>query len=519
MVSLDFSKMQEQDLMPLLVSNDIGAWSELVKRYGKLVYSICFQVLKNNSDTEDAVQNTFVNLKLYASKFDPSQQLKPWLARIASIEAIRIYNKKKYINKKESVRMDTPNKSHQSQRRDASEIVEQKEVEVMVKKAIETLPDTSRVALTLYYAGGMNQTEIADQLGISQVRISMTIKSGLEKVREYLRKAGVNAAIIISPNLIQEGVFSINPPQALIQKIISHLPTEIQLAKATSLSVRIGVQVSGKKSGFLWLWYLLGLTSVLSFVYFNLPVKTEPQIFTVIKKPDVVGSSKEIFIPIKFDNYTPIYFKMGKIQTDSSKLDQVATGPVIHVGGTSNWSVQGNNIKRNLYEKGTMDGLYINSKFNQGCFLTGIIKIDSINDRTGFILTTPLKSKEEHQTLIGKENSTYNVTDRNGQIGDINTDEKSEIEFKIYIWPFNNTWKSISFFKSKNKSEDGEFMINSLDFTSQSFKIGVFSTGKTEFKDFNYSLLASNWDPLLEPNIKEVVKDIPKDFFGPQQKK
>lgn len=189
------SQIEDQKLMQSLVAENLGAWADIVNRYGHFVYTIAYRVLNNSSDTDDAVQNTFVRLKKYSGTFDPSQSLKPWLSQIASGEAIRIYNKNKNINKKESRRMEPQNYPAPSPKKDVSEMAAQKEVEAMVKNAIALLPESSRNAITLYYLGGMSQTEIAKKLGLSQFSISEKIKLGLEKVKLHLKNAGVHAPI------------------------------------------------------------------------------------------------------------------------------------------------------------------------------------------------------------------------------------------------------------------------------------------------------------------------------------
>ena len=115
---LEISKVGDQELMRQIASNDLEAWSELVKRYSNLVYSIAYQVLKNNSDTEDAMQDTFISLKIYANKYDNTQELKPWLSRVAANQAIRIYKKRKKNNHKESNWMKTKSLSEDSQKLD-----------------------------------------------------------------------------------------------------------------------------------------------------------------------------------------------------------------------------------------------------------------------------------------------------------------------------------------------------------------------------------------------------------------
>lgn len=513
---IDLSKANEKELMDLLVENDLSAWSELVKRYGKLVYSISFQILKNSNDTEDAVQNTFVNLKLYATKFDQSQLLKPWLARIASIEAIRIYNKKKFINKKESVRMKTENNSHQSQRRDAAEIVEQKEVEVMVRKAIETLPDTSRMALTMYYAGGMNQTEIADQLGISQVRISMTIKSGLDKVKAYLKKAGVNAAIVLSPNLMQEGIISTVPPQALIQKLIAHLPTETQLVTATSVGAKIGTQIAIKKGGALWVWYLLSIPIIAIFTYAIFPKKTIPEtVPVVIKNEPTVIQNKNEFKMVNFDNYIPIYYKWGTLAMKTIPISW-KPGLVQYYGGDPKWSIQKNelgliSIKRNPFEKGDIDGLFLKETFTQAYHFKGIINLDAENGMFEFVAKKPIDVSRPVY-IDTPQNEKLNTASGN-TLGIFNTDVTCELEFQIFIWPKGDRWNSICLFIDKADGSKNSGAFNWLTFTKQEFSLGFYSTGKAEVSNFEYRPLDSSWNPLIEPYIIAILKDLPKDFL------
>lgn len=494
--------------MRLLVANDIGAWSELVKRYGKLVYSICFQVLKNNSDTEDAVQNTFVNLKLYAAKFDQDQPLKPWLARIASIEAIRVYKKKKINNKKESVRMESNSKS---QRRDAAEIIEQKVIELMVRKAFDTLPDNTRVALTLYYAGGLNQTEIADQLGISQVRISLAIKTGLEKVKAFLKKAGVSAAIILSPNLLQEGITSAVPPQALMQKLITHLPTESQLAAAS-----VGTQIAAKKSIAVWLLSLLSLPVMVFFSYTYWPKKSEEKITPVVQQPKaVISKNEKSFRPVEYNDYLPIYYKWGTMQLNTKPLSW-KPGLLQYYGGDPNWTVIKNEngqttIKRNTFEIGAIDGLFLKETFRQAYHFKGTIKLEAENGMFEFIAKTPYDV-----AVPVKINSVENeklVTDSGSTLGVYKTQVNCEVDFQIFVWPEKNKWKSICIFENKLDGDQNSATSNWLNFTKQEISIGFYSKGHAEVNNFEYSPLSNQWDPLLEPYIKAVEKDLPKDFL------
>lgn len=61
-------------------------FSQLVRQYERLVYTICYQFTKDHQLAEDLAQETF--LSAYTHRDDcPPGSYKPWLARIATNKA------------------------------------------------------------------------------------------------------------------------------------------------------------------------------------------------------------------------------------------------------------------------------------------------------------------------------------------------------------------------------------------------------------------------------------------------
>ena len=58
-------------------------FSTLVEQYQKLVYTVCYQLVRDHQLAEDLTQDTFV--AAYSHMDDcPPENNKPWLARIAT---------------------------------------------------------------------------------------------------------------------------------------------------------------------------------------------------------------------------------------------------------------------------------------------------------------------------------------------------------------------------------------------------------------------------------------------------
>lgn len=72
------------ELVNLCLKGDQSAMLELVDRYKQRVFALCFRMLGQRQDAEDAAQETFVRLLKNLSKWDQDRDFEPWLFTIAA---------------------------------------------------------------------------------------------------------------------------------------------------------------------------------------------------------------------------------------------------------------------------------------------------------------------------------------------------------------------------------------------------------------------------------------------------
>ena len=72
------------ELVNLCVTGDQSAMLELVDRYKQRVFALCYRMLSQRQDAEDAAQETFVRLLKNLSKWDQDRDFEPWLFTIAA---------------------------------------------------------------------------------------------------------------------------------------------------------------------------------------------------------------------------------------------------------------------------------------------------------------------------------------------------------------------------------------------------------------------------------------------------
>ena len=63
---------------------DDEAFSRLVEAYQRPVFSVCYRMLGDAAEAEDAAQETFIRAYTCIDSYDPSRKFSSWLLAIAS---------------------------------------------------------------------------------------------------------------------------------------------------------------------------------------------------------------------------------------------------------------------------------------------------------------------------------------------------------------------------------------------------------------------------------------------------
>lgn len=153
---------------------------DMVARYQASLLRMCYMQLRDRTLAEDAVQETFMKAYRGLSSFEGKASEKTWLMKIA-VNTCRDLNKSGWMRLMD--RRYTPDMLPE-----AAMPFEEKEEELVL--AVMQLPFRLREVILLHYYQGMNTTEIADSLGISQSSVSGRLKRAREKIRAALEGRG-----------------------------------------------------------------------------------------------------------------------------------------------------------------------------------------------------------------------------------------------------------------------------------------------------------------------------------------
>lgn len=176
----------ENKWLELARNGDAQAFSELVEIYQRPVYNMCFRMLGNPQEAEDAAQETFLRAYKAIKRYDPQRKFATWLLSIAANYCIDQHRRRRIIQ----VDIDSApigNLGAKSKGHEASMIAQEASVEMQILLA--SLSPQDRAAVVLYYWFDYSYREISKELSLSE----SAVKSRLHRARKSLAIAMRNA--------------------------------------------------------------------------------------------------------------------------------------------------------------------------------------------------------------------------------------------------------------------------------------------------------------------------------------
>jgi len=172
------------DLGRRLAEGDDEAFTEVVGRYAKRVYALCYRLLRNEEEARDMAQEVFVKIYLKRKSFKGSSQVYTWIYRIALNMCFSALKARKAVTvpleEVEGFLAADP------QREDPTA-----ELEALVAKALEHLPPKQRGVFVMRFYDKLAFADIAEAMGTSQGAARANFHFAVERLRRVLGEARV----------------------------------------------------------------------------------------------------------------------------------------------------------------------------------------------------------------------------------------------------------------------------------------------------------------------------------------
>jgi RNA polymerase sigma-70 factor, ECF subfamily len=162
-------------------SGDMTAFDELMIRYERQIYRLCYRFTSNADDARDLAQEVFIKAFEHLSDFRKESSLKTWLYRVATNHCINHVksNAQQFVEVTETIRQTESTVQLE---------LEEKQQREHFRRMVTKLPPKQRAILELRIHEQLSYEEIATMSNRSVSTIKASVFFALEKLRKLVKE-------------------------------------------------------------------------------------------------------------------------------------------------------------------------------------------------------------------------------------------------------------------------------------------------------------------------------------------
>jgi RNA polymerase sigma-70 factor, ECF subfamily len=187
----DLEALDDAGLVGRALAGEPQAFRMIMQRHNRRLYRVARGIVGNDAETEDAVQEAYLQAFAHLSDFRHEARLSTWLTRIVINEALaRVRRRRELIelsllDRAADGSLRVLLLPHAPSPSDPESDAGRAQLRRMLERAVDELPPNFRTVFIMREIEEMSVEETASQLGISPA----TVKTRLHRARRLLRRA------------------------------------------------------------------------------------------------------------------------------------------------------------------------------------------------------------------------------------------------------------------------------------------------------------------------------------------
>ena len=180
---MDMGESDDYIYITRVQNGDRDCYAFLVNKYKNMAYTIAFKIMHNTEDAEDAAQEAFIKAYEQLRGFKKESKFSTWLYTIVYRTALynlrrKAVNNQKELNAFQNQTSDTYSTSDTK--------IEYEDHQQIIKAAINRLPETESLIITLFYINESSIAEIKQITGLSEGNIKVKLFRARKKLKKEL---------------------------------------------------------------------------------------------------------------------------------------------------------------------------------------------------------------------------------------------------------------------------------------------------------------------------------------------
>src|SRR5512133_41203 len=181
---LNVETRSDMEVIKAILDGNTAHFEILIRRNNSVLYKIGRSYGFGHEDTEDLMQETFLHAYAGLEKFQGRSAFRTWIVKIMIGNCYAKRHKSGYLYEKAGVIAESSIPMYTSTNTETNMIVMNRELASVIENALEKVPLEYRMVFSLREISGLNVTETAEALNISETNV----RARLSRAKAMLRK-------------------------------------------------------------------------------------------------------------------------------------------------------------------------------------------------------------------------------------------------------------------------------------------------------------------------------------------
>ena len=174
--------LSDEEVVARVLAGDTSLFEILMRRYNQRLFRVARSILTDATEAEDVMQEAYLRAFRELATFRGEALFATWLTRIACHEAMARARKRWRLVPTSSGEPPDPPAETPGPEQD----VENRELQALLRTAIELLPDTLRAVFCLREVEGLSTEQAAEALGLTAENVRVRLHRAKRNLRQTL---------------------------------------------------------------------------------------------------------------------------------------------------------------------------------------------------------------------------------------------------------------------------------------------------------------------------------------------
>lgn len=189
MIHIQTERFTEAEIIERVINGEKALYEVIVRRFNPYLYKIGRAYNYNHEDTQDLMQDTFIDAYKNLPQFEGRANFKTWIFRIMLNNCYRKRAKSSFKNEIMQDANEDSKPVFASTNSDTEREFHNRELGYIIENALSKIPFDYRMVFSLREINGMNVSETASLLNISEANVKVRLNRAKTMLRSQIEKS------------------------------------------------------------------------------------------------------------------------------------------------------------------------------------------------------------------------------------------------------------------------------------------------------------------------------------------